>query len=936
MKTENTAPTNESSTAQNTASAVSTPSAIAPTQATTPAPGIAAGTTAELDAQVEPQLQEMVTVQPAAPHGGTSNSPEGNSSSLLTAEVAPSNNAAQPSTHVNSSAQPLGIMPLAAWTGSVTVLQGFTGTRPFHELEDGSWGEVTELLRPNKPAVLTDKKQGWFFLPCLLKEAPLVGRTLEAAVKAGGPITGKMRSRDHVTEASLLIMDVDGMSAADFGAARDKIESGGITYIAYTTFSHGSAEKPGVRARLVVPQDRPLGITDYSAAWHGFDEKYLGGAAGKADASGANMYQQQGSWCCHPERIKEAEFWEYASGVASADVLIGIGQLTQAVQTPLGIPPSQSDRAESSGSGAGREGGSRNSADSEYPDSDANKIADACQQIGAFRDSKGAGQSEPLWRDNLGVVGHCVDGEITSQEWSSGHPGYDEAATAKKLAQRLKAAPTTCAQFRKTNPEGCIGCTQTCKSPITLGWAAGALSGFAVVETTVIESPTLPAPVATAGDIPVTVQQGAVALAPLAAMQQQFCLLKISGRVWILERCILTARTGQGVADKLVLSNRSDGNLLIQRALKAQFPDEEAAGIVKEFWISPLTICYGGVEFSPAGTSKNWLNLWIGPTIAPKSGQWVLIEEFLRFVICDGDDDSYQYLICFTAHALQRPWEKPGVLIVMIGGQGTGKGTVSRILCKIWSATHLQVHNIDSVTGNFNAALERAYIVFMDEALFVGNRRASDALKSLVTEPVLHINEKHQPARQSRSYHRFFAATNAEHFKHTERDDRRDFILRVSESRKGNHAYWQALNREIDNGGVEAFAYDLLAMDLSGFNVRNKPNTKALLEQKLQSLEPIPRWWHDYLSCDWAAAGAKWPAFMSTEAVINGVVEMAGGKLYRRPAAIDVVQVMARLCPSASKMQRQQDSVKRRGFSLPPLDQARAEFEQYIGGVVAW
>ncbi len=159
----------------------------------------------------------------------------------------------------------------------------------------------------------------------------------------------------------------------------------------------------------------------------------------------------------------------------------------------------------------------------------------------------------------------------------------------------------------------------------------------------------------------------------------------------------------------------------------------------------------------------------------------------------------------------------------------------------------LQVNNVDTVTGTFNAALERSFIVFMDEALFVGDRRASDALKSLVTEPLIHINEKHQPARQTRSYHRFIAATNADHFKNTENDDRRDFTLRVSEIHKGDHDYWKVLYDEIENGGVAAMVHDLYAMDLSEFNVRVKPATKELLEQKLSSLPHIERWWHDCL-----------------------------------------------------------------------------------------
>ena len=419
---------------------------------------------------------------------------------------------------------------------------------------------------------------------------------------------------------------------------------------------------------------------------------------------------------------------------------------------------------------------------------------------------------------------------------------------------------------------------------------------------------------------------------PLEAIQQQFALIKMDGKVWVLDGRGLAACNDKGTAQKLVLSNRMDGGLLIQRAVKAQFPELNAKTISNEFSVSPQTICYDGVEFNPRNTTRNLLNLWVGPTIDPKAGAWTLIRSFLLDVICDGDQASHIYLIRFIAHALQHPEKKPGVMIILIGGQGTGKGTLGRILRKIWTATYLQISNIDNVVGNFNASLERAYIVFMDEALFSGNRRGSDALKSLVTEETIYINEKHQPARQVESYHRFFAATNADHFKNTERDDRRDFTLRVSEARKGDHAYWTALTHEMENGGVEAMAHDLLAMDLTGFNVRNKPETKELLAQKLHSLNPTARWWYDCLNDDLA----DWPDFISTQDVIADICETAGGKLYRKPTAVDVAGEMAKLCPSATKKQKQDSLARHRGFSLPGLPQARAEFEGYMGGSVPW
>jgi putative DNA primase/helicase len=299
--------------------------------------------------------------------------------------------------------------PRLFWKGDIALFSGYTETIPCKEVS-GDWKRIASFIAPDSPQVVEEKQQGQTFLPYALN--------------------GKARLKENASDTNLLIMDIDGCSEAEFLEARSKMERDGLTYIAFTTHSQG--DKEGMRVRIVMPLNRTVNVNEYELLWKSINTKYF---KGQADSSGSKVYQMQGAWCCHPDRTAMAQKW------ANLGELIVVDD-----QLP------KTDKLAT------------------YPPSDANKVADACHQIRAFRDNRGAGQSEPVWYDNLGVVGHCIDGERFCHEWSSGHDGYNENDTAKKIANRLKAGPTTCGQFKKSNPEGCIGCTQTVPTPIVLGF----------------------------------------------------------------------------------------------------------------------------------------------------------------------------------------------------------------------------------------------------------------------------------------------------------------------------------------------------------------------------------------------------------------------------------------------------------------------------------
>lgn len=433
---------------------------------------------------------------------------------------------------------------------------------------------------------------------------------------------------------------------------------------------------------------------------------------------------------------------------------------------------------------------------------------------------------------------------------------------------------------------------------------------------------------------------------PLQELQKAFCLLKLSGDLVIAEQAQIEAVRSGVDREGVQMFRIAQGKLLLRRYLEALPLSSDAAKVINDFMISPNTKVYERIAFSPLTTPPTTLNLWGGPSAIAKEGDWNFLKSFLLEVIARGDIGLYRYLVLFLAHMLQKPEEKPGTVIAMLGGQGTGKGSALRIVERIWSSSTLLVSDVEHVIGRFNAALEGNYAVGMDEAMFAGDKRAMDRLKSLVTEPTITIEQKQQPRRNIDSFHRFFTTTNHAHFAHLESDDRRFVFFHVSDKRQGDGAYWKRVHQAINDPAViSAMVFDLERYDLTNFDVRQRPKNEAHMDQKLRSLSGFDRYWYEVLQSgdfgstvfpdpnrDWSG-----PCFVSTEGLLSGWKDYEKGqRLFQPHQERDVHDALDRLCPSAQRHRPTNGGKQKRGRNLPPLATARQEFARALGGTVQW
>ena len=433
---------------------------------------------------------------------------------------------------------------------------------------------------------------------------------------------------------------------------------------------------------------------------------------------------------------------------------------------------------------------------------------------------------------------------------------------------------------------------------------------------------------------------------PLGAVQKKFALINLGGEIRILSLDEVKSLKAGKLSTGLSLYKRPDGRLLIERYLETLPINSDVHAIFKNFLNSPATQEFRALAFSPTRKSKSTLNLWAGPIKGEKKGDCTTLLEFLKTIICANEQETYDYLMSFLAHMIQKPEEKPGVMTVLLGKQGTGKGMFFSLLRAIWPTTTLLVNDIEQVLGRFNSILETHYVVCMDEALFSGDRKNQDRLKSHISEQTIHVEAKFQPPRNIDSIHRYFASSNHDQFAQVEMSDRRFMFYRVSDTERQNTEYFAHVYASInDKSSVGALVSHLEALDISAFQVRTRPESKEHDIQILKSLTGIQRYWFEVLSTGIFYIDALGPSIWDDEPIIKTYKLSEYYKGFNRRAdhhrplqTNALVCEIKHMCPSAKSERTRQDTSSKayRGLQLPKLNIAREEFENYLNIKIDW
>jgi hypothetical protein len=351
---------------------------------------------------------------------------------------------------------------------------------------------------------------------------------------------------------------------------------------------------------------------------------------------------------------------------------------------------------------------------------------------------------------------------------------------------------------------------------------------------------------------------------------------------------------------------------------------------------------YRDVIFAPDGkVPEGYFNLWRGWAVQPKPGDWNLYEEHLFENVCQNDIEQLEYVKGWMATVIQHPARPAEVALVLRGRQGTGKGVTAREFGSLFGPHFLHISNIKHLTGNFNSHLRDTLLLFADEVFCTGRKQDESEMKRLITEPTLTIEAKYKDVTVARNMLHVIIASNDRWIVPAGPFERRFCVLDVGDAHMQDGPYFNAITEQMRDGGRQALLHDLLHHDLSNFEIRKVPATRALQDQKLMSMKAPERWWYEKLrDGQLLPTHRRWETEILREALCQNYAEAmtdAGARANGWGPSIAVGMLLERMLNgSLHDSRRMYGGARVRYWHFPPLAEARDLFDKAMGQIRPW
>ncbi len=423
----------------------------------------------------------------------------------------------------------------------------------------------------------------------------------------------------------------------------------------------------------------------------------------------------------------------------------------------------------------------------------------------------------------------------------------------------------------------------------------------------------------------------------LERVNDEYAVILRGSQVLIMRHWI-----GEDGNSKLIFLNRRDF-LLLQENLKLYKEGEKPVSI-GQAWLSwGKRAGYEEVYFEPCGKEYHRrYNLWRGFAVEPKkgAGKFDILLDHIRTNICQSNEEQFAWVVAWLAGLFQKPARKLGTALVLRGAMGIGKGAFANHIGRLLGLHYMAITQASQLTGKFNSHMSDKLLMFVDEGWWSDERNGAGILRALITEPEVTIEMKNRDAVSIRNYTRFIIAANADWVVPLGMGDERRFvILDVGDTVRGNKPYFKAMEKELLDGGYQAFLDYLLNYQYDESLPSTVIKTEALCENKIYSMPPEWTWWMECLTREKVGdfqLGDDNSNDVPTDRFFQHYLEWCE-KMRHRPVSYNVFPKKLKPMVELQKMQKRGIDGKREYYYLlKNLSDLRLGFENAIGHTINW
>ena len=279
---------------------------------------------------------------------------------------------------------------------------------------------------------------------------------------------------------------------------------------------------------------------------------------------------------------------------------------------------------------------------------------------------------------------------------------------------------------------------------------------------------------------------------------------------------------------------------------------------------------YKQLQFYPKILNQNngFYNLFKGFKILKNKSNNYIEEGVERFIdlcklLCNNEQESFEYLMNWAAHLIQKPEELPLVAVLIKSSEGVGKDTFREYLEKIIGSDYIfTTDQIDNVIGNFNPNISNKLLIQLNETKSIDGHSGAAALKHFITTTTVDINQKNVKTYKLKNYARLLFFSNESNVLKLSQEDRRYVVIKSGN--KKDIGYYNQIYSDLKNDDIIKSVYRyLMDRDISNFKPTVRPNNKAYQDMVGVNTNPLHEFLYDKIAGTDGSNKIKWTPLLN-------------------------------------------------------------------------